>query len=197
MAGHRRTAGERLRDDDGRGIQVRVRDRPERPTVEAREDSVGTQNLVYAGPDGHIHGLYWSFGAVGHDDLSRLAGAPNAAGSPFAYMFNGNVQNALYRATDGHLHGLWWSQGPVRNDDLTALSGASGSAANARAYISTNDGLQHAIYASNDGHVHELRWSFGAVGHDDLTNDTYAPSPASGAAPGAFFVASDGTQHVV
>lgn len=161
------------------------------------DGSAGTQNLLYRGVDGHVHGLFWAFGAVGHDDLSGLAHATNASGDPFGFMFNGATQNALYRATDGQLHGLFWSQGPVGNDNLTGLAAAPGPAADARAYISTNDGLQHAIYAGTDGHVHELFWAFGGVGHGDLTNASHAPPPASGANPAGFFVASDGTQHVV
>lgn len=160
--------------------------------------AANTQNVLYRGTDGHVHGLYWTTGAVRDDDLSNLAHAPNALGDPSAYIYDAfGMQNALYRAADGQLHDLWWSFGAVSNDNLTGLAAAPAPAADARAYITTNDNLQHAIYGGTDGHVHELYWSTGAVGHDDLTNATHAPSPALGATPAGYFVASDGTQHVV
>src|SRR5262249_21371438 len=97
---------------------------------------------------------------------------------------------------------LWWSFGAVTDDNLSALAGAPAPAPTANyrnptAYVSTNDNLQHAIYTGVDAHLHELYWALGGVGHDDLTNDTHAPTPASLASPSAFFVAADGTQHVV
>ncbi len=160
--------------------------------------AANTQNVLYRGTDGHVHGLYWTTGAVGHDDLSGLAHATNAAGNPFAYIYDAfGIQNAMYRGTDGHLHDLYWSTGAVGNDDLTSLALAPLPQADARAYISSNDNLQHAIYGGTDKHVHELYWSTGAVGHDDLTNATHAPAPAASATPNAFFVASDGTHHVI
>jgi FG-GAP-like repeat len=167
----------------------------------------GTQNVLYRGIDRHLHALFWSFGAVGHDDLTKLSGAPPPIGDPFAYVFDARgVQNALYVGGVGnpqfairHLHGLFWSFGPVGDDDLTNLSGGStpSELGTPMAYVAKTDGLQHAIYVGGDSHVHELFWSTGAVGHDDLTNDSHAPLPVAGATPAAYFVASDGTQHVV
>ena len=40
----------------------------------------GFQNVLYKGKDGHLHGLYWSNGPVGHDDLTKESGAPPPAG---------------------------------------------------------------------------------------------------------------------
>src|SRR6185503_3745614 len=42
--------------------------------------------VLYRGTDGHVHSLYWSTGAVGHDQLSASAGAPKAAGNPVGYF---------------------------------------------------------------------------------------------------------------
>ena len=86
----------------------------------------GVQNVVYRATDGHVHGLYWSTGAVGHDDLSNLGHAPNAAGDPVAYFINGQVGTAIvYRGVDGHLQRLYCAVGPVGHDDLTVASGAA------------------------------------------------------------------------
>ena len=42
--------------------------------------------MVYRGTDGDVHSLYWTgTGAVGHDNLSGVAGTPKAAGDPVAY----------------------------------------------------------------------------------------------------------------
>jgi len=49
-------------------------------------DAVGKQNALYRGNDGRLHGLFWSTGAVGHDDLTTLSGAPAPAAGARAYV---------------------------------------------------------------------------------------------------------------
>ena len=66
--------------------------------------------MVYRGTDGDIHSLYWTgTGAVGHDNLSGVAGTPKAAGDPVAYYTaHDDVHQVVYRGVDDHLYELWW-----------------------------------------------------------------------------------------
>ena len=52
-----------------------------------------------------MRSLYWSTGAVGHDNLSGTAGAPPAAGDPVGYYAAAaDAHHVIYRTGDGHLH---------------------------------------------------------------------------------------------
>jgi hypothetical protein len=103
-----------------------------------------------------VHGLYWSTGAVGHDDLTNDSHAPAPAGDPTAYFVAGNgTHHVVYRSADGHVRALSWTTGVVAHDDLTLLASAPLAAGNPSAYLAP-DGSQHVVYRSNDGHLHDL-----------------------------------------
>ena len=157
--------------------------------------ALGTHNVVYRGKDGHLHGLWWTTGAVGHDDLTALSRAPGPNGNPFPYISPPfGVQNVAYRGTDGHLHVLNWSTGAVGHDDITHLSGAPAPAGDPFGYFIDTQNVQNVVYRGVDGHLHGLYWGLGAVGHDDLTTLSNAPQPSGNAAA---YVATGGLQTVI
>jgi hypothetical protein len=155
------------------------------------------QNAVYRGIDGRLHGLFWSTGAVGHDDLTALSRAPLPAGDPAAYVATTyGLQNVVYRGVDGQLHGLYWSTGPVGHDNLSwTVPGAPAPAGNPAAYFVARDGTHHVIYRSGNGHLHELWWTTSIVTRNDLT--VLAGAPAAASDPSAYYLEANGTHHVI
>lgn len=158
----------------------------------------GYQNVVYRAANGHLHGLYWSTGSLGHDDLTAESGAPTAAARPLGYVSLAlGIQVVVYAGSDGHLHDLYWSNGAVGHDDLTRLSGAPAPAAGSRAsaYFDEPAGLHEAVYVDGGGHLRELFWSLGPVGSGDLTELTATPEAT--ASPSAYPVPGDGSHHAL
>jgi hypothetical protein len=155
--------------------------------------------VAYRGSDDHIHTLYWTTGAVGHDDLSGYAGCPNAAGKPTGYYRRSDDSHQIvYRAGNGHLYELWWvGVAPVQAWDLTAAAGAPAAASDPAAYYSASTNSKHVVYRGSDNHLHELVWAPGAStpAHADLSFEAGAPNAAD--TPSAFSVESDRSQHVV
>src|SRR5262249_48483045 len=159
----------------------------------------GVQNVVYRGIDRHLHGLYWTTGAAGHDDLTLLSGAPAPVGDPYAIFVDAQqVQYVIYRGVDQHLHGLYSGLGAVGHDDLTSLSQAPPPfrGTGAKTYVTT-DGLQTAIYEGTDRHIHALYWTLGPVSHDDLSENGVPGAPLPVGNVESYFDAQDGTNHVV
>ncbi|HKO59218.1 MAG TPA: hypothetical protein VJ276_25350, partial [Thermoanaerobaculia bacterium] len=108
--------------------------------------------VLYRGSDGHVHSLYWSTGAVGHDQLSTAAGAPKAAGNPAGYFTPAtNIHHVLYRTGDGHLHALFWSgTGAVGHSDATALAGAPPAAGDPAPFVDTARGDNIVVFRGTD-----------------------------------------------
>jgi hypothetical protein len=128
---------------------------------------------------------------VSHLDLSNLAGAPQAAGDPYGFVFpQQDVQNIVYRATDGHAHELWRTSTRNGHSDLSALAHAPSVSGDPKAYVFDLVGMQNAIYHGTDGHLHGLFWSTGAVGHDDLTALSHAAGPVGNIYP---YISANGT----
>ncbi|GGM12094.1 hypothetical protein GCM10007977_011570 [Dactylosporangium sucinum] len=158
----------------------------------------GTNLVCYRGSDNRIHSLYWSTGAVGHDNLSGVAGTPYAAGEPFAYYtpFN-DVHQVVYVGTNGHIYELYW-QGvnAVTGWNLTAPAGAPPANGSLTAYYNAAENTKHVIYGSTDGRLHEIWWTPGGgiPAHSDLT--TFAAAPAASTAPASFVTTDPNTQHV-
>ena len=154
-------------------------------------------NVAYRGSDDHVHVLWWTTGAVGHDNLTSAAGAPKAAGDPFPYVNPSphDMQNVLYRGTDGHLHALYWSDGAVSHHNLTALTNASKPAGDAVGYFIPTQQIQNVVYRGADGHLHGIFWGPGVDGihHENLTLPISVPLPSGD--PVAF-IRPDETQHV-
>jgi hypothetical protein len=82
---------------------------------------LGVNNIAYRDTAGHLHELWRDAqGNTGTTDLTANAGAPSAAGNPFAYVDTStNSEILLYRGGDNNVHSLYWSLGPVGHDNLT------------------------------------------------------------------------------
>jgi hypothetical protein len=160
----------------------------------------GENIIAYRGTDGHIHTMFWTGpGAVGHDDLSGVAGSPKAAGDPAAYYVSrDDVHQVTYRSQDGHLHELWWvGVAPVQGWDLIAATvGAPLAASDPAAYYSAGTNTKHVFYRSANNHLNEIFWVPGGLPmHVDLTEAAQAPLAAD--KPTAFTVEGPNSQHVV
>jgi hypothetical protein len=121
--------------------------------------SQGTQHVNYIGVDNHIHELWWDTSGWHHNDLTTAAGAPDASGSPFGFMFAGN-QEVLFRGVDNHIHELSWNSAGWHDSDLTIATGAPPTLyADPTGYAFNAYGSQHVIYGADNGHVIELYWT--------------------------------------
>jgi hypothetical protein len=159
----------------------------------------GSTNIViYRSGDGHIRSLYWTTGAVAHEDLSGYAGTPPAKGDPVAYYTAHNdTHQIVYVGDDWHVWELYW-QGvaPVAGWNIMANLNAPLPASGLAAYYNAGTNTKHVIYRSADGGLHELWWvpGGGTPAHVDLTA-AYAAPPAADR-PVAFTVEGLLTQHV-
>jgi alpha/beta superfamily hydrolase len=163
------------------------------------DTSRNTEILLYRSSGGTVHSLYWSLGAVGHDNLSGTAtGAPGATGGdPVGYYDAAtDTHHVIYRSSNGHLHELWWKGvEPVKyGGDLTALASAPPAEGQPSAFVGGN-GANIVIYRSADGHIRSLFWTTGAVAHEDLSG--YAGTPPATADPIAYYTAHNDTHQIV
>ena len=153
----------------------------------------GLEVALYRATDGHVHGLYWSTGPVGHDALSGASHAPPTAGKPAGFIQKDGTSVVVYRAGDGHVHSLWWTGPSVPGNEN--LSGTHPKAAgDPVAYINTITGENIVAYRGTDGHIHTLYWTTGAVGHDNLS--AVAGSPKAAGNPVAYYTAQNDTHQV-
>ena len=162
-------------------------------------DAQGTQHVIYRGTDNHIHELWWDSSGWHHNDLTNASpGAPAAASSPGAYMFNAQgTQHVIYRGADNHIHELWWNSDGWHHNDLTvAAANAPAAAGDPIGYLFDAQGTQHVIYRGTGNHIHELWWDSSGWHHNDLTNASPG-APAAVSNPGAYMFNAQGTQHVI
>ena len=157
--------------------------------------ALNAHNVVYRGTDNHVHGLWWQTGAVGNDDLSGLAHAPDAAGNPFGFVEPGVWRTECRvprhrrpRARAVLVHGA------VGHDDLSNLGHAPNAAGDSVAYFINAQVGTAIVYRGVDGHLHRLYCALGPVGHDNLTSQAGAPRQAG--EPSAY-VTPSGEQNVV
>ena len=142
------------------------------------EAAGGNLLTLYRASDGSIHCLYWSTGAVGHDDLTGSAGAPKAEGNPRGFYEANGVNNVIYRTgDDGHLHDLWWSGADrARHEDLTKSASAPPAAGDPSPYMDTRRGIHMVVFRGTDRHVRDLHWTDAAPTHEDLSDVAQAPT---------------------
>jgi hypothetical protein len=157
----------------------------------------GTQHVNYRGPDNHIHELWWDNQGWHHNDLTATAaGAPNAIGDPYGYVFAAQgTQHINYRGTDNHVHELWWDNQGWHHNDLTAAATAPNTAGDPFGYMYDSQGTQHVNYLGTDGHIHQLWWDNNGWHHKDLTVAA-AGAPNSAGDPHGYVVDAQNTQHV-
>ena len=89
------------------------------------------QNIVYRDTRGHLHELWRdAIGQIGTTDLTTKAGAPTAAGDPFAYLeTTTGLELVVYRDSGpGGVHSLYWSTGDVGLDNLSLVAGSPAAA---------------------------------------------------------------------
>lgn len=156
----------------------------------------GDHIVIYRASDDHIHSLFWSTGAIGHENLSGFARAPKAAGDPHAYYTPDNhAKQIVFRGVDGHIHELWWiGNDPVRHGDLSAVAAAPAAASDPVSFYSPHTNTKHVFYRAANGHVIELWWApTSSPAFVDLTAEALAPAAVG--RPGAF--ASGPYRHVV
>jgi hypothetical protein len=132
----------------------------------------GSQHIFYLAADQHVHHLQWASGAWSSNDVTGLAGAPNAvsgtalAGFTFVPPGGVNGWHVFYFTSDGHVHELNFNGASFLTSDLTSAAGGpaavSGSALTAITFLPPGGTPgQHIFYVSSDQHVHELDWTGG------------------------------------
>ncbi|HVK05740.1 MAG TPA: metallophosphoesterase [Armatimonadaceae bacterium] len=161
-------------------------------------DTVARLQVVpFRGTDGHVHSIYWSDGAVGHDALSGPVGAPRAAGNPVG--FHGptdNMHRVVYRDGNDHLITLYWTgQEGVGHEDSTALGSAPAAKGDPSPYFNPSRGETIIPFRGADDHIHSVYWTTGAVGHDRLSQT--AGSPRAAGDPCGYYSAYDDCHQIV
>jgi hypothetical protein len=146
----------------------------------------GLEVALYRGTDDHVHSLYWSTGAVGHDSLSAATGAPKANGNPVGYVGTDGYKHVIYRRDNGHLQELWWT-GPHApgHGDLTAAAQAPIAKGDPAAYVNTRTGENIVVYRGTDSHIYTLYWSDGPIGYSNAS--AYVGSPLAAGDPFAYY----------
>lgn len=175
--------------------------------VEAEADSLAafvspasnTQHVVYVGSnDAHVHELWWNPDGWHSEDLSEIAGAPDAGPTITGYSIDAQQSHHIFyvRKPDHHVQELWWDSTQWRTQDLSAQTLAPAALdGSVVGYLDAAQGIQHVIYAGADSHLYEL-WCDSAGWHmTDLTAVTGAPGPLAATVTGYMFDAQ-GTQHV-
>jgi Trypsin len=152
-----------------------------------------TEILLFRAGDGTVRSLYWSTGAVGHDNLS--GGYPRAAGDPVGYYEPAaDTHHVIYRAGDGHLYELYWTGvAPVYGGNLTGPIAAPRAAGEPTVFIAA--GVNMVVYRSVYDQILSLYWTDGPTGLDDLSG--YAGTPPAAGDPVAYYTAHDDTYQVV
>jgi len=145
----------------------------------AYRDTSGRLHELWRDTSGRLHELWNDRGATGTTNLTASAGAPMAAGNPFAYVDrNRNTEILLFRDADGTVRSLYWSTGAVGHDDLSGTAGAPRAAGDPVGYYMPATDTHHVIYRTGDGHLHELNWrGLATVGYGgNLTGAISAPT---------------------
>ena len=161
------------------------------------DTAAGQQVVVYRGDDGNVHSLYWSTGAVGHDNLTGSVGAPPAFGNPVGYFeAAAATHHVIYQTEDGSLRELYWAGAdPVGHGNIS-WHGAPPAIGDPAAYLDTTHGANFVVYRGDDRNIHSLYWSgSGAVGHDNLSG--VAATPLAAGQPAAYYTSGNDTHQVV
>jgi hypothetical protein len=132
-----------------------------------------------------VRTIWWSNSGRGEgfDDLSGVAGTPNAAGDAVAYYYGpDNTHQVTYRGVDNHLYELFWvGHRPVAGWNLTGRAGPPLAASDPAVLSIPASNTKHVVYRDTKGHLHELSWIRGRsdVTHVNLTVSAIAPLAAN------------------
>lgn len=162
-------------------------------------ESTNTQHVVFVGrDDAHVYELSWDPEGWRSQDLTALAGAPQASATINGYDIDSRQSHHIFYVgkRDHHVHELWWDTIQWRTQDLSAVTPAPAALEGAIVtYVDVAQAIQHVVYVGADRHLHEL-WCDDTGWHaTDLTAVTGAPPAVAGTAAGYMFHAQ-GTQHV-
>ncbi|HEV7475177.1 MAG TPA: hypothetical protein VGN90_14080 [Pyrinomonadaceae bacterium] len=160
--------------------------------------ATGVEIIAYRDTAGHLHELWRDAnGVTGTTDLTQSAGAPTAAGDPYALVdTTRQTIRLLYRSGDGKVFSVYWTTGPVGTDNLSGSAGAPNAAGNPVGYYVPAFDANHVIYRGGDGHLHELFW----VGETTVAyggNLTAGVSAPKAAGDPAAFAGGGGSNIVV
>jgi hypothetical protein len=148
--------------------------------------------------DYHVHELAYTGVRWWDNDLTQIAGAPNALGGGIGIAFDPvwNFTRTHYVAADHHVHDLFYYDGRWQDADLTMITGgpdADGSALTI-AFDPVWQGMR-THYVARDNHVHELFLYNGRWWQDaDLTQITGGPNALGRGIAIAFDPASNFTR---
>ena len=157
------------------------------------------QHVNFVGADNHVHELYYANNNWHLNDLTQVAGAPDAAAASaidgYQTSYN-NQQHVNFVGPDGHVHELYYD-GAWHHNDLTQLAGAPPAALGnvLDSYETAFNNQQHVNFVGADNHVHELYYD-GAWRHNDLTQITGAPAVAAGGRTDGYVTTSNRQQQV-
>jgi len=169
-------------------------------------DAQGTQHIFYRSGNNRLNELYWDNQGWHWVDLSYVAqgapnGVPNAAGSPFGYMFNAfGTQHVVYRGTNNRLNELYWDKQGWHWVDLSyvaqgAPNGVPDAASDLSGCAIDAQGTQHIFYRSGNNRLNELYWDNQGWHWVDLSFIGGAPDAAGN--PFGYVFNAQGTLHVV
>ena len=153
------------------------------------------QNIIYRDTRGHLHELWRdAVGQIGTTDLTTKAGAPTAAGDPYAYLeTTTDLEIVVYRDSGpGGVHSLYWSTGDVGLDNLSLVAGSPAATGTPVGHFNPATGTHHVVYRGKDDHLHVVYWT----GADDPAHYEGPLTPADGVAraagdPSAYFNAAE------
>lgn len=135
---------------------------------------------VYRGQEGGIHELRLEGGAWKKADLSQLAQAPAAGGSPCACCIESGshpIPRVVYRGSNGHVHELRLEDDSWKKADLTELAGAAPVAGDP--FIYATQQVVRVVCLGPDSHIQELRLEGRSWKKADLSALAGAPDAAS------------------
>lgn len=159
---------------------------------------LGVHNIAYRDGSGQLHELWRDAqGVTGTTNLTANAGAPTAAGNPFAYADTSkNQEILLFRGSDGNVRSLYWSTGAVGHDDLSGTAGSPKAAGEPVGYYKPDADVHTVVYRTGDGHLHTLWWAGVEPVKYDGDYTAHASAPPAAGDPSAF-VDADGVNIVV
>ncbi len=149
--------------------------------------SLGSQHVLYRGPDSHIHEIWFDGGKWKQADLTQESNAPPIIGNPYGYSL-GSL-HIVYQGIDHHIHEIWFDHGKWIHVDLTQAAQAPLSKGEPVGYVLNS---LHVIYRGIDDHIHEIWFEGNQWKHENITEEAKAPLAVGN--PSGY---SLGTLHVV
>jgi hypothetical protein len=129
-----------------------------------------------------VHQLFYNGTNWSDQDLTTLAGAPQAAQSPIAGFSIGNYQYVYYNDPRGHVHQLLYNNFNWTDSDLTQITGALYSWSSALVAFSTNPAI-HVYYMDGNLHINQLFTADGSHWQNQYLTETTGGASGSENSP--------------